>query len=239
MKYLDQAKLDAVDAEAFRRRDPYPWVNPAGLLSEEGYAELHRSLPDVSLFEEKFGKARKYGQMPHDRYVLEWEPDLPIPSSWKEFIDELRSPVYRGFLERVLGRSDFWLRFHWHYAPRGASVSPHCDSKHKLGSHLFYFNRTDEWDTGWGGETLVLDDAGRFNSDSSPSFEDFDSAESGTCVDNHSLIFLRRGNSWHGVREITCPEGLLRKVFIVVFEKPRLVDRMKQLLGRQPVGVTV
>lgn len=231
MKYLDPAALDAVDGEAFRARDPYPWANPAGLLTEEGYAELHRNLPDLSLFEPHFGQRRKYGQRPHDRYVLEWEPGLAIPAPWAEFVEELRGPVYRAFLERVLGRRDFWLRFHWHYAPRGASVSPHCDSKHKLGSHLFYFNRSDEWDPTWGGETLILDDGGRFHSDSNPDFGDFDSARGGVCIDNHSLIFLRRGDSWHGVREITCPEGRMRRVFIVVFEKPRLRDRLKRLLG--------
>ena len=40
----------------------------------------------------------------------------------------------------------------------GVEVSPHCDSKHKLGSHLFYFNDSSEWDPSWGGETLILED---------------------------------------------------------------------------------
>ena len=33
---------------------------------------------------------------------------------------------------------------------------------------------------------------------------------------NHSLLFQRQGNSWHGVREIRCPQGQYRKIFIVV-----------------------
>jgi hypothetical protein len=48
-------------------------------------------------------------------------------------------------------------------------------------------------------------------------------------MDNHSLIFGRRGNSWHGVREIRCPEGAFRKVFIVVFEDYRAL----RMLGKR------
>jgi hypothetical protein len=52
-------------------------------------------------------------------------------------------------------------------------------------------------------------------------------------MDNHSFIFARRGNSWHGVREIDCPEDRLRKVFIVVVEdrilglRRRMMDRLR------------
>lgn len=116
---------------------------------------------------------------------------------------------------------------HWHYALRGCSVSPHCDAKRKFGSHIFYLNRSSEWDPGWGGETLVLDDGGRFHSDSAPDFDDFDAVAAARTGDNDSFIFARRGNSWHGVRELTCPEGHYRKVFIVVFEYANLLDRCR------------
>jgi hypothetical protein len=33
---------------------------------------------------------------------------------------------------------------------------------------------------------------------------------------NRSPLFARKEHSWHGVREIRCPEGHMRKVFIVV-----------------------
>ena len=48
MKYLDGARLDAVHAEGFRSRTPYPWVNPQGLLTERGYRELQDTLPDFT-----------------------------------------------------------------------------------------------------------------------------------------------------------------------------------------------
>ena len=41
MKYLDVAKLDAVDGEAFRAREPYPWVNPAEAREEYGIDLIH------------------------------------------------------------------------------------------------------------------------------------------------------------------------------------------------------
>ena len=52
-----------------------------------------------------------------------------------------------------------------------ATCSPHCDAVWKLGSHIFYFN--EDWNPGWGGETLVLDDGGRFSRRSAPDFDDF------------------------------------------------------------------
>ena len=33
---------------------------------------------------------------------------------------------------------------------------------------------------------------------------------------NRSFLFVRQEKSWHGVKEIRCPEGAYRKVFIVV-----------------------
>jgi hypothetical protein len=85
----------------------------------------------------------------------------------------------------------------------------------------------------------VLDDHGRFAVDSSPGFEDFDASWTAETMDNRSLIFGRRGNSWHGVRAIECPEGQLRKVFIVVFEDYRrsrmLVKRLNRLFKGKPL----
>ena len=71
------------------------------------------------------------------------------------------------------------------------------------------------------------------HSDSNPRFEDFDRIETPQCLGNRSLIFLRRGTSWHGVREIRCPPDRLRKVFIVVIEQPSLGQRVRQLLGTE------
>jgi hypothetical protein len=236
---LDLETIRGIDPATFQAREPYPWVNPQGFLTWEGYEELLANMPELHLFEHLFGLERKYGQHSHDRYVLEYRDGLDIPPAWQAFIEELKGDTYRSCVQRLLGRGHFRFRFHWHYTPNGCSVSPHCDSRGKLGSQIFYMNSDGDWDPSWGGETVILDDHGRFEAESNPAFEDFDQSIAAETMDNRSLIFGRRGNSWHGVREISCPEGALRKVFIVVFQdvNPRklLYKRVKRLLTGQPL----
>jgi hypothetical protein len=227
MEYLDYDRLAAIDPVAYQAQKPYPWANPDQLLRPEAFEILRASLPDVSLLQPFFGKPRKAGQAPHNRYQLEYKDDSPVPEPWKEFIQELKGKRYRQLMCRLFGVRSLSVNFHWHYAPNGCSVSPHCDSKRKLGSHIFYFNTEEDWDPTWGGQTVVLDDGGRFATDSAPDFEDFDTAIASQAMGNTSFIFTRRGNSWHGVREITCPEGHMRKVFIVVLNDHSLMARIR------------
>ena len=115
-------------------------------------------------------------------------------------------------------------------------MSPHCDSRRKLGSHIFYFNTAQDWNPAWGGETLLLDDGGSFNRKSAPHFDDFRHVTVAEALDNRSLLFARTGHSWHGVREIKCPEGQLRKVFIIVINRYTPVDRVQRFFGKSPKG---
>ena len=238
MSYLNHDFINRFDPRTFREADPYPWMNPEGMLTDAGYRELVANMPDMSLFTPSFGVQRKYGQQSHERYILEYVDGLELPACWQTFVDELRGDVYRQFITDLLGRGQFRFRFHWHYTPRACSVSPHCDARGKLGSQIFYLN-DDDWDTAWGGETVILDDKGRFSAQSSPDWEDFDTAVPAETAGNRSLIFGRRGNSWHGVRELTCPEGAYRQVFIVVFEDYRpgkmFLKRAKRLLKGKPL----
>jgi hypothetical protein len=141
MKYLDFDKFKALDPDAFAATSPYPWVNPPGLLTDEGFQALIDNMPDIALFEKKFGYGRIAGQKPHDRYSLEYTTGAPVPRPWQEFIAELCSDDYRLTLARLFGARRINLRFHWHYTPNGCSVSPHTDSVREHGSQLFYFNR--------------------------------------------------------------------------------------------------
>jgi len=229
--FLDSAKLAEMDGDQFRATRPYPWANPAGLLTQAGFDTLIEQLPDVSQFKPVFGRSRKHGQQAHDRYALEWQDELPVGDAWKAFVEELRGAEYTEFLTRMIGHDRFSLKFHFHYTPNGCSVSPHCDAVWKLGSHIFYLNTARDWKPEWGGETQVLDDHGRFSASSAPAFEDFDEAMSSESLGNRSLLFIRQGNSWHGVKPIDCPEGYLRKVFIVVINRDtpwyRLRSRLK------------
>jgi hypothetical protein len=235
VEYLDADALDRLDARAFRRRRPYPWANPEGLLRREGFEKLLASPPEVSRFEAHFGVPRAHGQTPHDRYALDYTPELDVPAPWHAFVAELRGPVYRRFLRRMLGTGAFRLVFHWHYAPRGASISPHCDNRRKLASHIFYLNDDAEWDPDWGGQTLVLDDGGRMSRRSAPGFDAFDAVHASASTGNRSLLFACGPHSWHGMREIRCPEGRMRRVFIAVVLRDPLWERLRRrLAGRLP-----
>ena len=231
MKYLDFAKLDSLDGAAFRTTKPYPWINPMGCLTADGFRALESTLPQVDRFQRIFGKERSHGQQSHDRFALEYGDDVQLAEPWRDFIAELQSERYATFLKRMIGRGNLAISFHWHYTPNGCSVSPHCDAMHKLGSHIFYFNTEADWDPSWGGETLVLDDHGRFDPKSAPRFEDFDSAAASNSIGNYSLLFVRGESSWHGVREIRCPPDRYRKVFIVVIND-RLRLAAKDLWAR-------
>ena len=219
MSFIDYDRLEDLDPEKYRRQVPYPWVNPEGILTPTGFDILRENLPDVSIFKKEFGAPRRAGQAPHNRYTLEYTSNTPVIGPWKAFIEELTADRYRRAICRLVGVRDLELNFHWHYTPNGCSVSPHCDAKRKLGSHIFYLNTDEDWDPKWGGETVVLDDGGRFDTNSAPEFEDFDRAMPSETMGNRSFIFSRQGSSWHGVREINCPEGYMRKVFIVVLNR--------------------
>jgi len=232
---IDFEKLEAIPPSTFQDANPYPWINLQGALSDESFESLRDVLPDVSGFNKFFSKERQFGQKSHDRYVLEYNRDLKLAQPWKKFIEELEGPSYRGWLGRMLGTPHFLLSYHWHYTPNGCSVSPHCDSKLKLGSHIFYFNTEKDWDSDWGGQTLILDNHGRFDPKSSPHFDEFDNAISAESIGNYSLLFGRRGNSWHGVREIKCPKDRLRKIFIVVINDNSPVRRFKRWIKGKPL----
>jgi len=235
---FDWPRMDALDARAFQQTRPYPWLNPVALLHEPAFRQLAAAMPDVTRFEKTFEIPRKHGQRPHNRYSLEWQPGLELPAVWQALVEEASSERYRRWLSNMIGTRWFSLHFHWHYAPSGGEVSPHCDSRLKLGSHIFYMNTHADWRPEWGGETLVLDPGGHLPADSAPDFDDFAAAHAAKTLENYSLLFVRRGDSWHGVRPVQCPEGFMRKVFIVVINDDSPWRRVKRWVkGRPKRGV--
>jgi hypothetical protein len=234
MNYIDFEKLAQIDTEDFTAVKPYPYVNPEGLLTPEGYQALLENMPDQSLFVQKFGYKRKSGQAPHDRYSLEYTPDTPVSGPWKEFIVELRSDAYRGEIARLLGAKKPEFRFQWHYTPNASDVSPHCDATREHGSHLFYFNSEESWDPAWGGATLALDDGGQLNFKSAPTLDAFDREIELEFMGNVSALMKRTDHSWHAVRGIDCPEDKLRRIFIVVVNPDSLFWKTRdRIVGKK------
>lgn len=230
MVCLDYDRLESIKARDFRRGKPYPWANPENVVREDAYRILLDRLPAVELFEKNFGYERDHGQKNHDRYSLEYNEKLPIDPIWHELVAELQGSRYRSFLRRLYGFRPMDLRFHWHYTPTSCAVSPHCDSRGKIGSHIFYLNTNEDWKAEWGGQTLVLDDHKRLDCKSAPAFEDFHDFSAAKAIGNRSFIFQRTPHSWHGVKAIDCPEGYLRKVFIVVIRRARPVKALRNYL---------
>ena len=231
MKFLNDTVISDFDEDSFRHTDPYPWASISEFIQPDKYAALIATLPSEDLFAERFGQKRKFGQLSHDRLSLDYDPRLNLSDEWHAFVEELMSPEYLQFIYRVAGTKNIQLEFHWHYTPRGCSVSPHCDSTNKIGSQIFYLNTADDWDSRWGGDTLILDDEGRFSHRSNPTFSDFKKSYTSESIGNRSLLFIRNGNSWHGVKQINCPQGQLRKVFIVVIKKLPLKSVVRRLLS--------
>lgn len=236
MSYLNTGVLDAIDAAEFQAQQPYPWINPEAFIRPERYDELLQNMPAITQFRAFFGKQRKHGQGSHDRYVLDYARGMEIAPQWRDFVEELCDDTYRSLVCRLLNVKKVRFRFHWHFTPNGGEVTPHCDSKGKIGSQIFYLNTERDWQWDWGGETVILDDGGRITPDNAPGFEDFDAAYPAETRGNRSLIFGRRGNSWHGVRRINCPEDYYRKVFIVVFEEHRPVHMASKRIKRLVTG---
>jgi hypothetical protein len=186
------------------------------------------------------GVKRSHGQAPHNRGILHYQDEMKCAQSWSDFIAELHGPVYDAFLRRMLGlKTDkkITLTMEWYYAWKGCSVSPHCDARRKLATHIFFFATDEDWPREWGGDILILDDEGRYKAHSAPKFEDLKVAASLDLRKNGSLLFQRTEHSWHGVKPLESPDPLLyRKLFIVTVNVSNLQTRWRRMRGKDPDG---
>ncbi len=251
MQWIDREFLQGVDADAFRRMRPFPWSGFHGLLTPEGFARLSEDFPSLDLFEKHEGVAREHGQEPHDRYYLAYEESVyrkhglagkqgivsheGLPASWQRFLEELQDEEYLAFAARLFGVERLRVRYAWHVGLTGSSVSPHLDGPSKVGTHIFYFNSSREWNPAWGGETLVL--GGRRVESMSPGFDDFESELPTPFLDNRSFLFQSTPEAWHGMRPLACPAGRQRRLFNVIFmwkrtRSEKLARKVRSLLGR-------
>jgi hypothetical protein len=242
MEYLNRSVLGMISSESFQAQRPYPWINIHGTLTQEGFQSLRETLPDILLFQKKVGVKRAHGQGYHDRAILHYHPDLNLAPPWREFIAELQGDFYLAFARRMLGLQPgarVIPTMEWYHAWQGCGVSPHCDARRKRGTHIFYFNTEQDWQDDWGGNILILDDEGRFPAHSGP---DFDELKVGASLDargNQSLLFQRTEHSWHGVRPLSCPQGALRKLFIVTVNVPSFQVWWRRVRGKDPDGYRI
>lgn len=240
MTYLNLDCIEGVSSSAFQSQKPYPWVRMQNTLTDDGWDALRATLPDMSHFERSVGKKRSYGQAPHDRGILHYREDLPMEKPWQDFIAELQGKTYDAFLRRMLGlKADqqVILTMEWYYAWQGCSVSPHCDARRKIATHIFFFATDDDWPREWGGDVLILDDEGRYDAKSAPKFDDLKVAASLDLRKNGSLLFQRTDHSWHGVLPLHSPQqDVYRKLFIVTVNIPNFQVWWRRVRGKDPDG---
>jgi hypothetical protein len=248
MQFLNHELMTGFDIRQFRTRTPFPWFNFAQFLTPAGFETLYRDFPSLELFEQHSGMERAYGQRPHDRYYLAYEEsiyhqDAPagpgvvshdqLPRAWQVFIDELRqSQDYSRFVKTVFGVEAYEPRYAWHVGFAGSEVSPHVDAPSKIGTHIFYFNTSEDWNPEWGGATLVLGD--KQTDVLNPEFTDFKTVVCAEIRDNHSFLFQNTEEAWHGAQALTCPAGRYRRLFNVIFDAPAApaVGTHRPLLAR-------
>ncbi len=229
-KIFNQDVLDSFSVEAFQKRWPFPWIDFEKFLTPQAFKQLHDDFPPLELFEYHENRYR-LGQRPHDRYYLAYgksfygdkegpgniqKEDLSL--SWQQFIEELETgPIYRNFINKALDNTNYTMRLCWHAGKTSNEVSPHIDNYPvKVGTHIFYFNTSEDWDPTWGGQLLIFGD--KLVPGITPNFSDFVSVIPVKILDNHSFLFKNTPNAWHGVKPLKCPEGKYRKLFNVIFE---------------------
>jgi hypothetical protein len=239
-KYLNLDSLQAVSSSAFQAQKPYPWAQMQNTLTAEGWERLRAGLPDMSQFQRMVGVKRGYGQAPHNRGILHYWQGMAVAEPWQAFIAELHGTDYDLFLRRMLGLEpgrQIILTMEWYYAWQGCSVSPHCDARRKLATHIFFFATDQDWPREWGGDILILDDEGRYKAHSAPTFDDLKVAASLDLRKNGSLLFQRTEHSWHGVRPLQSPRpDVYRKLFIVTVNIPTFQVWWRRLRGKDPDG---
>lgn len=220
--------------ESFATRAPFPWADIAGFLTTEAFEQLLATFPEQRLFSLHEGLMRTFHHRPHNRYYLAYEESLykrdsagngiatraDLAPPWQALIAELATgEAYRAFAAQALGTSAFRMRFAWHIGFTGCEVSPHRDAARKIGTHIFYFNTSEDWDLAWGGSTIVLADMKAESP--SPDWDDFATQIPCELRDNHSFIFKNTKEAWHGAKTLSCPEGRQRRLFNVIFEREK------------------
>lgn len=241
-EFINYDLLKSFVVDSFTSKIPFPWYDFHQFLTPEGFQRLYQDFPCLELFEKHNEIPRNYGQRSHNRYYLAYKESIyntsnesgkgtvqlhDLPKSWQAFIEELEtSKSYKNFIQSLLEISDFKPRYAWHIGISGSEVSPHLDSKEKVGTHIFYFNTSLDWDSTWGGSTLVL--GGKLTHAMNPDFSDFNTVTPVQIVDNHSFLFKNTPDAWHGVEALACTSGRYRRLFNVIFEFSGIDKQPKQ-----------
>lgn len=107
----------------------------------------------------------------------------------------------------------------------GGSVIPHTDAPGKIITFVISMTQPGEWEPGWGGGTDVNRPKSTtlaFNQmNALADFEDMEVLSTYEFTPNQAVIFVKTFNSWHSVRPMTGPPGVLRRTLTINIEMMR------------------
>jgi len=144
--------------------------------------------------------------------------ELTLSRRWRKLLLNLR----RGRLP--VTASPIYSRFEFSMLPaKGGEVIPHTDAARKFITLIVTMVEEGDWTPDWGGGTDILrpkDPAKNFNYTNEPL--PYDACEVLKTVHfrpNQAMLFVKTFNSLHGVREMTGPEGVLRRTLTINIER--------------------
>jgi hypothetical protein len=107
----------------------------------------------------------------------------------------------------------------------GGCLPPHTDAPSKIVTMVVSMAQEGEWNPAWGGGTDVnrpKSNALVYNQmNTVAGFDDMDVLDSYAFTPNQAVIFVKTFNSWHSVRPMAGPAGVLRRTLTVNIETMR------------------
>ena len=198
----------------YARGEPYPHVLFSGLLEPAAVREVVREFPgptDIEWIQYKHFNENKLGKSKRDEF----------PPFIGRVVDELNSPRFLGFLEKLTGIPGLLADPRldgggMHQSGRGGFLNIHADFtrnhyqpwRRRL-NLILYLN--EGWKESWGGSLELWDkDMKRCVKKVAPRM-------------NHAILFNTDEDSYHGFPErLLCPEGVSRKSLALYYYTPML-----------------
>jgi hypothetical protein len=196
---------------AYRAAEPFPFVVIDGFL-EAGFArELASSLPSLE-------SARRSGRefkAVNERGKVQVTRSEAFPPAVRALNELMAAPALLGALERITGvrgllADEELVGGGIHLMDRGAHLDVHVDfdrieerNLYRRLNLLLFLN--EDWKDEWGGELELWDaDVKRRHHAFAPRL-------------NRLVLFETSDHSFHGVRRVRCPDGVLRRSFATYY----------------------
>lgn len=190
-----------------------------GAIPQSQYEELARSFPVESALHFPYpgGKKENFNQsspgfaefMSRNQIWGDFYRSLP------DFGVKVAGPALG--VNNLSGR----IKFEFSMLPTGGGLKPHPDSASKALTGVFYFT-PGGWKSEWGGNFEAVRHRKNPEGDFTNCFEEWDEVDtllSVPYVAGRSVFMARANNSLHGVRPVSCPDGVKRLTVTVNWMK--------------------